>query len=171
MIVLASLLIEHNARSPGKFLACTHVVSWEDHDSQPCMVCPYGQTSPCDIAISLGEMDLLEEMWDHSLKHSVGKRLDRMTEHVEIPRVYSHGNVVAEWVQLKMGMGYWMSMNMTGEDACWLRQEMEDRLEKLRLEVAEIRDGWRARAEAARREERNPAPYHEPPPMTVDASR
>lgn len=164
---VASLLIEHDACLPGdNFLSCAHVLYWEDNDGLPCYLCPYGQTSPCDIAISLGEMDLLEEMWGHGLK-LFENRLDRMADHVEIPRVYSHGNVVAEWVQLKMGMGHWISRNMTGEDACWLRQEMENRLEKLRLEIVEIRDRWRASAEAARRAKRNSAPYHEPPSMTV----
>ena len=90
-----------------------------------------------------------------------------MTEHVEIPRVYSHGNVVAEWVQLKMGMGHWMSMNMTGEDACWLRQEMEDRLEKLRLEVAEIRHGWIERFVSAMLARAGPEPLSDPSPFKI----
>lgn len=164
---VASLLIERDAWEPVNFLTCTHVVYLEDHDGLPCMICPHGQASPCDIAISCGEMDLLEEMWDHALKHFVENRLERMTEHVEIPRVYSHGNVVAEWVQLKMGMGHWMSMNMTGEDACWLRQEMEDRLEKLRLEVAEIRHGWIERFVSAMLARAGPEPLSDPSPFKI----
>ena len=106
-------------------------------------------------------MEIFEDMWDWPLWSLREKKLEMRwwnTDLFDTPMVYSHGNVMAEWLQMKLGMKDWMELEMTGEHACWMRQEIRDRLAKLRAEVCEIRDAWQARAKSSD-EMRGHAPY------------
>ncbi|ETS74566.1 hypothetical protein PFICI_13050 [Pestalotiopsis fici W106-1] len=155
-------LIEHVAktwRSQRGFLNCGHWNSY-GRDMNNCRECPYGQKSACDLAFSLGEVELLEHMWDDllALEQSIEQRVQWEAQQLYMPRVYSHGNVFAEWIELKLGMCNWMALKARGQDASWFRLEIEKRLAKLRSEVEEIRDAWRARAKSFEREKGDALP-------------
>ncbi|KAI4597527.1 hypothetical protein KJ359_004229 [Pestalotiopsis sp. 9143b] len=106
---------------------------------QLCRTCPYGQRSAFDIAVHRGELEIFEAMWDLEFKDLAWK------VYLDVPRVYSYGSAMLEWMQLRLGMKSWMKLEMSGQDA-WLRDEIQKKLQILRTEVIEVREAWRARA-------------------------
>ncbi|ETS74564.1 hypothetical protein PFICI_13048 [Pestalotiopsis fici W106-1] len=106
-----------------------------------CDLCPYGQRTAYEIAVHRGEVELLEIMWDLELDEV------KWEEYIAMPRVFSYSNVMVEWMQLKLGTKRWMKLEMSGQDA-WLRNEISKKLAKLRIEIVEIREAWRAQAKA-----------------------
>lgn len=113
--------------------------SLEDRPNDLCRTCRYGQRSACELALHRGEVELFEAMWDLDIE-ILAWRVYR-----DIPRVYSYGNLMLEWLQLRLGMKSWMTMGMSGQDA-WLREEIRNKLQTLREEIIEVREAWRARA-------------------------
>ncbi|KAI0170804.1 hypothetical protein BJ166DRAFT_517015 [Pestalotiopsis sp. NC0098] len=157
----AGPLVAYGVNTPrASFLSCNHHPDADEIDNL-CEICPYGQTSACEIAFAQGEVGIFGAMWDWPPSCLSEEKLEMRwwnTDLFDTPMVYSHGNVMAEWLQLKLGMQDWMELKMTGEHACWMRQEIQDRLAKLSAEVCEIRDAWQARAKSSD-EMRGHAPY------------
>ncbi|KAK6196618.1 hypothetical protein LQW54_011358 [Pestalotiopsis sp. IQ-011] len=78
-------------------------------------------------------------MWDLEFKDLAWK------VYLDVPRVYSYGSAMLEWMQLRLGMKTWMKLEMSGQDA-WQRDEIQKKLQALRTEVIEVREAWRVRA-------------------------
>ncbi|KAI4601131.1 hypothetical protein KJ359_012318 [Pestalotiopsis sp. 9143b] len=136
--------------------------------------------SPYELAINRGEIELLDVMFENGIverEYSTAKAPD-------LPRVLSHGNLMAEWLELKVLLfeAYcdwevweeadcdcdweWDGFDEAGEGSSNLAFHPDNRyageieqFAELRKEIIEIRDVWLDRARRLKRNATNTAPY------------
>lgn len=177
---LAIRLVEYGVKwERDEKIECSHIGTYCT-GILTCEICPYGQRSPYELAINRGEIELLDVMFENGIverEYSTAKAPD-------LPRVLSHGNLMAEWLELKVLMfeAYcdwelweeadcdcdweWDGWDEAGEGSSNLAFHPDNRyageieqFAELRKEIIEIRDASLDRARRLKRNATNTAPY------------
>lgn len=148
-------LLQHGVMDQdANLVRCFHAHRLHTNIEEACpSSCKYGQRSVYELAVSQGEIDILETMWNHRPILTTDWK-----EYQNMPRVFSYGNLVAEWMQLRLGLQERLDLEMSGEESC-SSLKIRDKLSNLRTEIIEIRDAWKTRLGEANRDKENFGPY------------
>lgn len=157
---LAAVLVQKRILWRRDQVGCSHGGT-QNIGLKPCCICPYGHESAHGLAFGRGEVELMEVMIAGDLY------MPGAMSAPKVPRVWSHGNIVAEWLATQRVTWYGLDDNKFLEiqkdmaahhdgPVPATKEEMlshiSEKVPKLRAEIIETRKSLLERAKLLEKE-------------------